>query len=228
MGGSENLFGILSLALALGLVHALDADHIVAVSALASGTHRSSRHPWRYCMRWAMGHGATLVLFGLFALLIGKTIPDSFGRLAEIAVGVVLVAIGIAVLYRLRKQRLSIGFHRHADAPSHAHWCQPEARPGGGSQQHAATLVGALHGVAGSAPLLALIPVASSSSAVFGLFYLLLFCIGVLLSMLLCGGVLGVIFKRLRRLGESMLYRVRCAIAAASIAAGGYLIQSVL
>jgi len=215
---SDNLITILNLAFALGLVHALDADHVIAVSALASQPQAAQKNPRWYGLRWSLGHGVTLLLSGILVLGVGIAIPPSFGYAAESLVGLVLVGMGIGLVYRLRRRRSVAGTGE-------------ERSRGAGlndtRHRHGATAIGALHGMAGSAPLLALVPAAASGAVWSGLMYLLLFNVGVLASMLLCTTTLGVVFKRLNQAGKRVLDTVRYAIAGGSVIAGGYLLKSV-
>ena len=214
---SENLINILNLAFALGLLHALDTDHVIAVSALAGQPRAAQRNPRWYGLRWALGHGVTLLLSGFVVLGAGMAIPQTFGYAAESLVGLVMVGMGIALIYRLRRRQPAASAVRQSDSP-----CPDSIR-----HRHGATVVGALHGMAGSAPLLALVPAAASGAAWLGLTYLLLFNIGVLASMLLCTTTLGVLFTRLNQAGRRVLDTVRYAIAGGSVVAGGYLLKSV-
>jgi len=224
MGDWDSLFGILGLAFSLGLVHALDADHVIAVTALSGRQGGASQRPWRFCVNWAFGHGGTLLLLGALVLAAGLAIPEQLSALAECLVGGVLVLMGLAVLIELRRKRLQLRFHRHPGLHRHAHWQQPPSTQV--SHTHRATLVGVLHGAAGSAPLLALIPVAQSESPWWGMAYLLLFSVGVLVSMLLCGGVLGLVFERLSRYGQRLFDGMRCTVGIGAVLLGGYLLQS--
>ena len=224
MGEWDGLIGILGLAFGLGLVHALDADHVIAVTALSGQPDSLSPRPWRFCINWAFGHGGTLLLLGALVLVAGLAIPEQLSALAESLVGGVLILMGLMVLVQLRRKRLQLRFHRHPGLLRHAHWQQPPSTHA--PHTHRATLVGALHGTAGSAPLLALIPVAQSASPWWGMAYLLLFSIGVLMAMLLCGGALGLVFQRLNRYGQRVLDGMHCTIGVAAMAAGGYLLQS--
>lgn len=115
------LAGVLGLALALGGLHAFDADHVMAVTALASGRARP-RELLAVSARWAAGHGAALMVLGSLVLLLGMTIPPSLSRVAELAVGVLLLLIGAWVLYDLHGRRVHLHVHRHDDLPPHAHW----------------------------------------------------------------------------------------------------------
>ena len=168
---SSNTLTILSLAFGLGLLHALDADHIMAVSGLAA-RRPSLRNSLRFCARWAIGHGLTLLLIGGAVLLLGMAIPEQFSALAEAFIGVVLIVIGIWILWDLLRSRAHLHFHDHDDLPRHAHWHAHHSHSiphntDTHQHQHSAVLVGILHGAAGSAPLLALIPLAGLSGNIF-------------------------------------------------------------
>lgn len=217
MSELQALPGILTLAFGLGLLHALDADHILAVSTLASGRRAEARRARRLCVRWALGHGAILMLLGTLAWSIGARLPDSISHYAESVVGLLLIGMGLWVLRDLRRRALRLDAHHHAGLPRHAHW---HSEPGDHQGEHGATLVGALHGLAGSAPLLALIPLATQKSLLTGLLYLGLFSLGALLAMLLFGGLLGLVFARLARWGERGLTLLRGAIATGSVGLG--------
>lgn len=224
--------GVLLLGLGLGLLHALDADHVLAVSSL-SLTGSGTRPAWRFCGRWALGHGATILAAGVLVLMAGYAIPAPWAELAEQFVGGVMIALGLWVLIDLRRRRLHLHFHRHDGLPAHAHW---HSHHGGQGHRHdanhrhghGATLVGALHGLAGSAPLLALLPAVHGADAWFGLIYLLVFCIGVLVAMLVFGGALGRCMGWLECRGAVWLQRLRLLVAAGAIAVGARLLAGAL
>lgn len=215
---ADGLLSLLSLAFGLGLLHALDADHVLAVTTLAS-TRPRPRAALAFCARWAVGHGLTLFTIGGAVLLLGLAIPHGLSHWAERLVGVVLVAVGLWVLADLWRRRLSLRPHRHPGLPAHAHW---QGRGGHGLHGHGALLVGVVHGTAGSAPLLALLPVAAADTPWIGLGYLAVFGVGVLLTMLLCGGLLGGLWGRLGALSGRLLVAVRGAVALGSIGFGAH------
>jgi ABC-type nickel/cobalt efflux system permease component RcnA len=229
---NSHILATLSLAFGLGLLHALDADHIMAVSGLAA-RRPSLRNSLRFCVRWAIGHGLTLLLIGGAVLLLGMAIPERLSAAAESLVGVILIAIGLWVLWDLHRSRTHLHFHDHDDLPPHAHWhehTQPAAHAHDTDEHqhpHNAVLVGVLHGTAGSAPLLALIPLSSMGhSPWLGMAYLALFGLGVLLAMFLFGGLLGSTFGWLSRWGNSALRATRAGVALSSIGFGAYLLQT--
>ena len=235
---------VLMLAFGLGMLHALDADHVMVVSGLSSsdsGSGSRLRGSLGFCLRWALGHGLVLLVIAAAVYLLGYSIPHSLSEVAESLVGAVLIVIGVMVIRDLFKQHAHLHFHKHGNIPAHAHWHVHEDLHDRCSDHHAdkshqhnhnhnhnhsAILVGMLHGMAGSAPLLALIPVAQQHSPVLGMFYVLLFSLGVLLSMLLFGGVLGTVFAWLERIGNQVVYTLRAIVAIAAIAFGGVLLQS--
>jgi cytochrome c biogenesis protein CcdA len=227
---NPSILALLSLAFGLGLLHALDADHIMAVSGLAA-RRPSLRNSLRFCARWAVGHGLTLLLIGSAVLLLGMAIPERLSAAAEALIGAVLIAIGLWVLWDLRCSRAHLHFHDHDDLPPHAHWHghnqhTTQHDDDKHQHQHSAIFVGMLHGTAGSAPLLALIPLASlGHSPWLGMAYLILFSLGVLLSMFLFGGLLGSSFAWLSRRGNSVLRVTRGGVATSSMVFGIYLLQ---
>jgi len=225
---SSSILAILGLAFGLGLTHALDADHIMAVSSL-SGGRASLRDTLHFCGRWAIGHGLTLLLIGSAVLLLGMAIPAELSQLAEMAVGWVLVGLGLYVFWSLRRSQAHLHYHDHEGVERHAHWHHhnhpndkehhPHSHTG-----HGAIMVGVLHGMAGSAPLLAILPLATQTSPWYGMAYLLMFCVGVLLAMLVFGGALGSVFGWLSRMGQTALRLVRASVALGAMSIGGYLI----
>jgi sulfite exporter TauE/SafE len=179
-----------------------------------------------YAFKWALGHGATLLVIGIAAYGLGLAITPAASALAEHAVGLVLMLIGIGVLWRIRREHLHAHFHSHGDTPAHLHWHAHAPAPVSGMAHrhtHTPVLVGLIHGLAGSAPLLALLPIAQHG-AWFGLAWLLLFSAGVLLAMLAFGGVLGLVTSQLARRSERALTGLRALVGLAALGLGGSLL----
>lgn len=219
----HGLIAILTLAFGLGLVHALDADHIMAVSGLAA-RHGRGRAALGFCLRWAFGHGLTLFGIGGAVLWAGAHLPAAFGFHAEVLVGLVLIWIGYGVLRDVWRQSRRLRRHRHPGYPAHTHWHHPQ--PSGDDQHdHRAVLVGMLHGAAGSAPLLVLLPITRQTGTAYALLYLLVFSLAMLAVMLVFGGLLSGLFARLQRAGERSMQALRGLIAAGAMAAGAHLIH---
>ena len=226
-----DLLTLITLALGLGIMHALDADHVMAVSGLAS-TRVSQQDSIRFCLRWALGHGGSLLLIGGCVYLLGMAIPDQLSRYAEHAVGAVLIFIGVIILFDLLRKKAHLHFHQHDGLPEHAHWHTHTNQKQAHNKdmhrhQHGAVLVGVLHGTAGSAPLLVLIPLAKLGSAFYAIVYLLAFSLGVLIAMLIFGGVIGSIYQFLSKWGARSVKILRLVVAMSSLAFGSYLLTGV-
>jgi High-affinity nickel-transport protein len=184
------MFAILGLGFLLGMQHALEADHIAAVSSIAA-RRTDVRDIVKHGLTWGLGHTLTLFAFAGAAILLGHAIPEHLAQPIETAVGIMLVGLGAHVLWRLWRDRVHFHSHGHGDgtvhihAHSHAHETIPHVRA---VHEHAhgfrwrTLLVGLMHGMAGSAALL-LLTVSQASSAAVGLGYIALFGIGSMIGM---------------------------------------------
>ncbi|MEH2626048.1 hypothetical protein V1292_004103 [Bradyrhizobium sp. AZCC 1719] len=184
------MFGILGLGFLLGMQHALEADHIAAVSSIAARRSHVADIV-KHGLTWGLGHTLTLFAFAGLAILLGRAIPDGVARPLETAVGLMLVGLGAHVLWRLWRDRVHFHQHGHGDgtvhfhAHSHAGEITPHARAAH-IHEHGfrwrTLLVGLMHGMAGSAALLVLAVTQASSPAV-GLGYIALFGVGSMIGM---------------------------------------------
>lgn len=159
-----NFASALLLGFGLGLRHATDSDHVVAVTALV----QRDPSPWRaasIALWWGLGHSSTFFAVGLVVIAVGVRVPASFTPLTEALVGGMLVTLGLRSLWRLR------GGARRSP-------------PAGRARSLAAPpfLVGSVHGLGGSATvaLLATMAVPTSAGA---LAYLGMFGVGSVLGM---------------------------------------------
>jgi ABC-type nickel/cobalt efflux system permease component RcnA len=212
---------ILLLAFATGLMHALDADHIMAVSAI-SAKRGGAKAIVRLCLNWSMGHGVTLLFFGGLILLFGLSIPHSMSHYAELGVAGILMIIGSLIFRDLYKDKAHLHFHRHDDLNPHAHWhshVENENKHSKHDHNHSAVLVGVVHGLAGLAPLLAVLPV-SNQPLWLGIVYLFVFCLGVFIAMAVFGGLFSKVLCGLQRYGKVSMNLIRGMIAMASIFIG--------
>jgi hypothetical protein len=184
------MFGILGLGFLLGMQHALEADHIAAVSSIAA-RRTDVGDIVKHGLTWGLGHTLTLFVFAGAAILLGHAIPEHFARPLETAVGFMLVGLGAHVLWLLWRDRVHFHRHGHSDgtlhfhAHSHAGETIPHARAAhlhGHGFRWRTLLVGLMHGMAGSAALL-MLAVSQASSAAAGLGYVALFGIGSMVGM---------------------------------------------
>jgi high-affinity nickel permease len=184
------MFAILGLGFLLGMQHALEADHIAAVSSIAARRSRIGDIV-KHGLTWGLGHTLTLFVFAGVAILLGRAIPESVAKPIEGAVGIMLIGLGAHVLWRLWRDRVHFHRHGHADGTVHFH----AHSHAGDTLQHVRTLhahehgfrwrtllVGLMHGMAGSAALLVLAATQASGPAA-GLGYVALFGIGSMIGM---------------------------------------------
>jgi high-affinity nickel-transport protein len=157
-----NPFALLGLGFLLGLRHATDPDHVVAVAAITSRT-RKLLPAAGLGIVWGLGHTLTLFLVGGAILWLGVVVPPRLGLSMEFAVALALIVVG---LLNLR--------HPHAATPRDER-VTPAWRAFG---------VGLVHGLAGSAAV-ALLVLATVKDARWGVFYLLVFGLGTLTGMTL-------------------------------------------
>ena len=92
-GSRGRMFGILGLGFLLGMQHALEADHIAAVSSIAARRSHVADIV-KHGLTWGLGHTLTLFVFAGAAILLGHAIPETIARPIETAVGVMLIGLG--------------------------------------------------------------------------------------------------------------------------------------
>jgi nickel/cobalt exporter len=197
---------ILQMGLGLGLLHSLDADHIAAVTGM-SGPQAERKSAMAFPLYWAAGHSGAIVVVAIGVLLLGLAVPYRMSELAESAVAYMLIVIGVAAWFQLACEQSKSS--RKAAAHMGA---------------NKATAVGLLHGCAGSAPVLALIPIATLQSPMMGVAYILLFCVGVSFSMLILGRLLALTATKSNNRLETIKHWLRPTFATFPIALGIYLI----
>ena len=159
---------VLLVAVLLGLRHATDPDHIAAMTALvASGRERVARSAAGLGAWWGVGHGITLVVFGIPILLAERYLPERVQQGAETAVAALIVFLALRLLVRWRHGYFDLHAHPHPDR-DHRHAVRTPVGALG---------VGLVHGMGGSAGvgvlLLAAMP--SETLAVLSLLLLALF-----------------------------------------------------
>src|SRR4051794_25405470 len=179
-----SLLAILALGFMLGMRHATDPDHVVAVTTIVSG-QRSVKRAALIGAAWGIGHTLTILLVGSGIILFKWAIPARVGLAMELAVALMLIVLGVASLTgtvrwmrrtaRLRAGQVHSHPHLHGDyVHTHPHGHAPESHPHAedetplaridrhlgriGSYRLARPLiVGVVHGLAGSAAVALLV-----------------------------------------------------------------------
>jgi high-affinity nickel permease len=195
---------LLVVGFLLGARHALDADHLVAVSTLLS-RHPNLRISGLIGFCWGLGHTAMLLVVGALVLLLHVAIPDQLALFMEFGVGLLLVWLGVSLAATILREHWHLHHHHHdgeahvhlhshmqrspSGMPSladhdHPHWLTVSLRP---------VLVGMAHGLAGSAAVMLLV-VSTVPSVTRGLLYVTVFGLGSILGMMGVGLVISLPF----------------------------------
>lgn len=192
------LIVLFATALLLGALHSIEPDHMAAVSAFVL-RRPNRRQAIGYGLRWGFGHGAIILVAGTALVALRVQLGDAAGAWLERAVGVSLILLGAWVLVTART--LHAHLHRHDDGNAHLHLhahprATDHAARGAHQHRHAATAMGMLHGLAGTAPAVALIPLARVDSPFVAAGYLALFGVGTAVAMALYAMFAGVVAAR--------------------------------
>ncbi|WP_394823147.1 hypothetical protein [Pendulispora albinea] len=177
---------ILLLGFVLGMRHATDADHVVAVTTIVS-RERSLRNAAFIGALWGLGHSITLFLVGGALVLFRLTIPPHVGLGMEMVVAIMLIVLGaMNVTNAMRRIEEAAGGRKSSPDHAHGHEHAHEHRILKGAslmQLGRALVVGIVHGLAGSAAL-ALLVLTTIRKAGSALAYLVIFGVGTIFGMM--------------------------------------------
>jgi high-affinity nickel permease len=228
------LLSIIALGFFLGMRHATDPDHVIAVTTIVS-RQQSIRQASLIGILWGVGHTITILIVGSAIILFGIVIPPRLGLSMELSVGLMLILLGVLNLSGImrwitetftpmqsERQTHSHGIGESVFSHSHNHLPEKQIRNAANSQERwmdrtfgkmgiyqvvRPLAVGLVHGLAGSAAvaLLVLTTIRIPSLAVM---YLLVFGIGTIAGMMLITTAIALPFKysqtRFTRLNHSL------------------------
>lgn len=187
--------GLVTFGFLLGVRHAVEADHLAAVASLSTRS-TSLTEAVRLGAVWGVGHTLMLFVVGSIVLFWDAVVPERMAWGLELAVGFMLVGLGVDVLRRLVRDRIHFHLHEHTDGTMHFHahshagerhendhelehdHAHPRSFPG------RALAVGLMHGMAGSAALVVL-ALAQAPTVASGILYIAVFGAGSILGMAL-------------------------------------------
>lgn len=185
---SASALAILGLGLVIGLRHALDTDHLAAVSAIVS-ERKSLLSSLLIGGLWGLGHTLSLFVVGVGVIMLNLQI-QRYEKALEFGVALMLIGLGGNVLYQLRREKTSHAHeHRHGDR-IHAHPHQHGVETTASDWSLRPLLIGMVHGLAGSAGLM-LGVLATISSAPLAFTYILIFGLGSIGGMMIMSVILG-------------------------------------
>ena len=201
----SSLPAILALGFVLGMRHATDPDHVIAVSTIVS-RHRTALGATLVGAAWGIGHSLTILVVGGGIVLLGWVVPPRLGLSLELSVGVMLVVLGVMNLVAAWRSVGGRGGHAHAHPHgdyihTHPHDHQPERHPHREEDTPVSRLdrwlgtlsayrlvrplvIGMVHGLAGSAGV-SLLVVAAIADPRWSALYLVVFGAGTVAGMML-------------------------------------------
>jgi ABC-type nickel/cobalt efflux system permease component RcnA len=208
-----NLLTVIGVGFLLGMRHATDPDHVIAVTTIVT-RQRSIRRAGLIGILWGLGHTITILFVGAAIIVFNLAIPPRVGLTMELAVGLMLIFLGVLNLTGVTQWITNrfmpahshegiVHLHEHAhnqDAHAHLHGHNPEVhmhleqKPQGAFQIALAKLglyqllrplaIGIVHGLAGSAAV-ALLVLATIRDPKWAIVYLLIFGVGTIAGMML-------------------------------------------
>ncbi len=173
------LFGLAS-----GARHAMEPDHLAAVSTLVA-RRRRPLETFGYAAAWGLGHAAVLMIVGAILFALKRAMPPALTTAFELGVALMLVVLGARSLLAARSS--------WASSKSEA---TPAAKSSGSARQP--LLVGGIHGLAGSGALVA-IAMAKATTIAAGLGFLFVYGLGATVGMAALAGVAGFPLARAAR-----------------------------
>ena len=246
-----SMWTTLGISFILGLKHALDTDHVVAVSTLV--TRENSF--WRSSIVgavWGLGHTLTLLIMGLIVIVLGWKIPNRVAQWLEMGVALMLIVLGVRALWEWRRGNAHLCAHTHGEGEHghhHAHFhrhgehacAHDEVETSStrtvknGDENNMASqrnskmqsfLVGTVHGLSGSATLMLLV-LSTIRHPSWGLIYIAVFGLGMMISMFAISAVFSFALSLTSRWSENgwggLDRTLRVATGVASLTFGLYL-----
>jgi cytochrome c biogenesis protein CcdA len=212
---------VLALGLFLGVRHATDADHLVAVSTVVT-RERSTRSAMLVGAMWGVGHTVTIVTIGAAIVLFGVVIPARMGLWMEASVAAMLVVLGAMNMVGTTEL---VGEGAHSPLRT----ALPAAATLGGKRavlkgralavRIRPFIIGVIHGLAGSATL-ALLVLTTIGDAGAAIAYLAVFGVGTVIGMMLLTAVLALPVLAASRRFASFERRLALITGAASVIFG--------
>jgi high-affinity nickel permease len=152
----------LGIAFVLGLRHASDPDHLVAVTSLVAADGGDTRRAARLGAWWGLGHAGALLAIGIPLIAFKTELPAGLESAAEKAIGLVILLLALRVIFKWVRGDFRASAHRHGDG-SHDRR-RHLRREGSEEHRHVAVRspaqavgIGALHGLAGTGAVVLLL-----------------------------------------------------------------------
>ena len=210
----------LLIGLGIGLIHAFDADHLTTLGSLA--VRDRPRSALGYAARWACGHAVAIGTLGALALGVGMLWIASVSQVAEVGVALLLMTLGANTLNAVRRgESALVAGTTHASAAAHGN-------PARSRRQVTGLLMGLLHGGAGSAAVLALLPLADFESGIAAAGFLLAFSAGVAAGALLFAALFSGLLAGGLRAGKAIATSITVVVGLLALVVGAAMLTGTL
>ncbi|MFD3450136.1 sulfite exporter TauE/SafE family protein [Microbacteriaceae bacterium 4G12] len=191
-----SFLSVLALGLVLGIKHAIEPDHVIAVSTIASQSKKLFRSTLAGVF-WGIGHTATLFIVGTILILMKGEIPEKWAMSLEFLVGIMLVYLGVTTVFSFK----NIHVHKHThDGEEHKHI---HSHVHNGKHEHThehkkvsylkSMFIGLVHGLAGSGAMVVL-TMSTVKNVWEAAIYILIFGVGTVIGMLFFTTLIGLPF----------------------------------
>ncbi|HAI41581.1 MAG TPA: hypothetical protein DCM40_27440, partial [Maribacter sp.] len=199
-------------AILASILHVISGpDHLAAVTPLAISSQRKG---WKIGLVWGIGHLLGMLLIGILFLLFKEVIPvDAISAYSEQLVAIVLIVVGLWAFYRIFKEKKKHHHpHTHSDGETHIHTYTSSAE----SHTHKKKIkqntlsslgIGFLHGLAGVAHFILLLPVLAFDTKLEGIQYIIGFAIGTVLAMTVYALILGSIASYSKKANDPIFFK---------------------
>ncbi len=221
-----SFLSIVAIGFFLGMRHATDPDHVIAVTTIVSRQNKVSRAALTGIF-WGLGHTLTILAVGTAIIVFGLVIPARVGMSMELSVGVMLVLLGtMNVTAFMRSARSHAHHHGHGHSDSMARMDRWFGRTGLYLAMRP-LLVGIVHGLAGSAAV-ALLVLTTIRNPRWAVAYLLLFGLGTVAGMMLITMSIASAFRFFGRRYSNFTVRLGLASGLLSLAFGLMMVYQLL
>jgi len=199
-------------AILASILHVISGpDHLAAVTPLAISSQRKG---WKIGLVWGIGHLLGMLLIGFLFLVFKEIIPiDAISAYSEQLVAIVLIAVGLWAFYGIFKEKKKHHHpHTHSDGHTHIHTYTSSVE----SHSHKKKIrqnilsslgIGFLHGLAGVAHFLLLLPVLAFETKIDGIQYIIGFAIGTVVAMTAYALILGNIASYSKKANDPLFFK---------------------
>ena len=212
-----SFLSILALGFVLGIKHAIEPDHVIAVSTIASQSKKLFRSTLAGVF-WGIGHTATLFIIGVILILMKGEIPEKWAMSLEFLVGIMLVYLGLTTItsfknIHVHQHEQDEDKHKHVHSHSHDGQHLHKHQPRNVSYMKS-LFIGLVHGLAGSGAMV-LLTMSTVKNVWEAAVYILIFGVGTILGMLFFTTIIGIpfVFSAKKRVLNQTLSRLTGVIS---------------